>query len=497
MKMLNHNNRLEYNQYFTPKEIVESAVNLLDLKKPSKVIDPSAGEGIFLDVVCKKWENCNLFGIDIDDGIIKKCRDKFKRGTFYVGNALLDKYYKWSKYRSILNNGKFDLVVGNPPFSSWFDRVKEKKILELYELGKKQKQRIKQKQINLFKKEIKKILSSQAIEILFLEKFIEITKNNGNIVIVLPDGILSNPKYQYVREFILKKCFVKYILNLPRNIFKHTSAKTSVLILEKRDNETKLQEEKTILIKVDFKKHKNNLKNKIKINSRNLGKRMDYNYYDIIKNSKLDLLQKREIKLAELNNFITCFKTGKTLYGKQRIFTKNGLRFLHATNIAEIGINYKKDERFIEPNSPMDFKNAYVKINDILFVRVGVGCAGRVAVVLDEKDIGVASDYIHILRVKDINPYYVAIYLKTKFGKESIEVLKHGVGTISINKSDVCSIQIPVVSIKIQEGIEKKYKKVHKEWKSAIDNNYDLCIFEKKMKNIIKELENILESNKI
>ncbi len=115
----------------------------------------------------------------------------------------------------------------------------------------------------------------------------------------------------------------------------------------------------------------------------------------------------------------------------------------------------------------MDFPNAYAKVEDILFVRVGVGCAGRVAIVADKEDEGIATDYLHIFRAKDINPYFLVVYLKTKFGRDSINLLKHGVGTVSINKTDLLSLPIPLVPEIIQLEVEKRYKSILAEYRRS------------------------------
>jgi len=119
----------------------------------------------------------------------------------------------------------------------------------------------------------------------------------------------------------------------------------------------------------------------------------------------------------------------------------------------------------------MYFQSACVKSGDILFVRVGVGCAGRVAVVDSEADEGIATDYIHILRVKDISPYFLVAYLKTKYGKDSINLLRHGVGTVSINKTDLLSIPIPIVSEDTQVEVERQYKSILSQYRVASEND--------------------------
>ena len=235
--------------------------------------------------------------------------------------------------------------------------------------------------------------------------------------------------------------------------------------------------------------------NSIEVKAIDLINRMDYYYYNNLNHSSLNDLTKKGLRFVPLKNFIVYCKTGKTLYGKERIFFDKGIRFLHATNIDDIGINYTKDEKFISPSSKMNFPNAYAKVGDILFVRVGVGWAGRVAIVNTKEDEGIATDYIHIFKVEKINPYFLVIYLKTKYGKESIDLLKHGVGTISINKTDLLSIRIPIVSESIQEEIGNEYKAILKNWKFAILNHQDTFIYKEMTQNLTNKLEKILEES--
>ena len=169
--MPNRAKRKEHNQYFTPHEVAEAVINLLPVNGLTTAIDPSAGDGVFLEVIHQKNPETELFGIDIDQQVIERCRAKLSKAKLYCGNALLDNKYDWREYHQIVSSGKFDLAIGNPPFSSWYDRVRDKNILKLYELGKKRGAI----QYALFPES--QTLSSQAIEVLFLEKFIEVVKS--------------------------------------------------------------------------------------------------------------------------------------------------------------------------------------------------------------------------------------------------------------------------------------------------------------------------------
>ena len=88
--------------------------------------------------------------------------------------------------------------------------------------------------------EIAKLAQGTPIEVLFLERFVQLAKNGGWIAVIIPDGILANSNMHYVRQFIADKTKVLGIVSLPRNTFKHvgTSAKTSILFLQKREEKS-------------------------------------------------------------------------------------------------------------------------------------------------------------------------------------------------------------------------------------------------------------------
>ena len=108
----------------------------------------------------------------------------------------------------------------------------------------------------------------------------------------------------------------------------------------------------------------------------------------------------------------------------------------------------------------MDKKQARVKVGDILFVRVGVGCIGRTAVVTDESEEGIADDWIYILRVKNdkISPFYIAFYLQTKIIQKEIRRLARGVGTVTIPQKLLKNI--PFI---FNEELNKLSEKIYKE----------------------------------
>ena len=457
--------RKNLNQYFTPEFVVTQALSLVPAMGAENVIDPAVGNGIFLKVAQKQWRGAKLFGIDIDSSIIRSLKDACQPNAYYFqGDSVEDDTFYNPVINGVLLKGGFDLVLGNPPFSSWFHRIDNSKVLANYEISHRNG----------------KIMKSQAIEVLFIERFINLAREGGWVVIVLPDGILSNPQYRYVREYILSRTKVEYIVDLPRHVFHKTSAKTSILLLKKECNIIYYQTRFFILDNTRI------IKRGLEVDSKLLASRMDHGYYCHSQVNSFNRLVARGYHCAPLSEFVLYCKTGKTLYGKRRTFNSKGFRFLHATNVTEIGINYAKDEKYIDPSNSMFSEKAYAKKGDIVFARVGVGCAGRTAIIADSNDEGVATDYLHIFRVKGISPYFLVVYLKSRYGVDSINLIKHGVGTISINKTDLLSLPIPIVSDKIQREIESMYKRLLKKYRSNLRDDASSKL---EMKQIIDKLE--------
>jgi type I restriction enzyme M protein len=236
-------------QYFTPREVVNFMVDLVEPAIGERTIDPSSGSGGFLirvyDVVSEKIRgsdlstrertqrlaqlaNTDLVGIDWEQRAARTCKMNMilhgdGHASVYQANALdLDEIaVKVAERRRFYPNapaveeGDFDVVLTNPPFGAKDDT---KRILAYYELGKKR---------------------SQKREVLLLERHIRLLAPGGRLAVVIPEGILSNQNDLVIRQFILNECIVKAVIRLPQDAFKMSegAACTSILYAVKKDPE--------------------------------------------------------------------------------------------------------------------------------------------------------------------------------------------------------------------------------------------------------------------
>ena len=230
-------------QFFTPREIINFCVEMMNPERSDLVIDPACGSGGFLlnalDRVRKfaesnydekeAWEHWhkfamnNLYGIEINDQIARVCKMNMiihdDGHTNIISTDSLKNVDEITKQHKGFKKNSFDILLTNPPFGA-IVKSTEKDYLDKYELGKDKK--------------------NQKTEILFIERCLDFLKPNGKMAIVLPDGILTNSSLQYVRDFLMGKSQILAVVSLPQIAFTHFGAgvKSSlVFVRKKKDNE--------------------------------------------------------------------------------------------------------------------------------------------------------------------------------------------------------------------------------------------------------------------
>lgn len=265
----------EAGQFFTPRNIVKTMVEILNPSENDRVLDPACGSGGFLVMVLdhvrkkiakelfpdldgplllekfnslevndrvREYAEKSIFGFDFDPDLKKAARMNMvmagdgHANIFHV-NSL--EYPNWEHPEEIakINNAishsvvamkdlqdngsdareKFDMIFTNPPFGAKVkvDRsiiYKEDGTLH-YQLG----------------------AYSDAPEVLFIEACYNYLKPGGKVAIVLPDGILGNPNTLPVREWILDKFKILASVDLAVEAFlPQVGVQASLLFLQKK-----------------------------------------------------------------------------------------------------------------------------------------------------------------------------------------------------------------------------------------------------------------------
>jgi len=289
--LINLDAKGEKGQYFTPRHVIDMAVKMLNPKSKEFIIDTAAGScGFLLHAMQHVWDSeineekygegykskqkdyaeKHLFGIDFDPRSVKIGKAMMliagdgKTNVTYANS--LDSEL-WSeeakaKFRPFLrvlkdreenrkNQEKmmdfnFDVLLTNPPFAGEIKGT----ILNKYDLGFKHDKNF---------EKTSKHQNEVSRDILFIERNLSFLRPGGRMAIVLPQGVFNNSNSEYVRRFILSKARILAVVGLDTNTFKpHTGTKTSVLFLQKWDEDEKALKDYPIFMAVSKKGGKDN-----------------------------------------------------------------------------------------------------------------------------------------------------------------------------------------------------------------------------------------------
>ena len=306
--LINKSAKGEKGQYFTPRHVIDMCVKMLNPKSGEYMIDPAAGSCGFpvhtifyltghlfsgLDVSKEdKKDMLKVFGIDFDEKAVRVARTlnliagDGKTNVLHLNS--LD-YERWDetisdkKWFSTYGEGferleklkrdqdsykefNFDIVMANPPFAG---DIKEPRIIHKYSFG-----------YNKNGKPVNKI----GRDILFIERNLDLLRPGGRMAIVLPQGRFNNTNDKLLREHIMDQARILGVVSLGVNTFKpHTGTKTSVLFLQKWDDEKCPKKNNyEIFFAVSEKSGKNNSGDYVYLNSDNNKPKVDKNGHLII-----------------------------------------------------------------------------------------------------------------------------------------------------------------------------------------------------------------------
>lgn len=272
--LINKSSKGEKGQYFTPRYVIDMCVRMLNPKATETMIDTAAGScGFPVHTIFYVWQKIleskglkkshlftleqkpqectdyvqnKVFAIDFDERAVRVARTLNLIAGDGQTNVLhlntldyerwdentkdenwMDTYYEgWKKLKKMRatkdsnRDFQFDILMANPPFAG---DIKESRILSKYELS---------------KNAAGKLSTKVGRDILFIERNLDFLKPGGRMAIVLPQGRFNNASDKYIREYIAERCRILAVVGLHVNVFKpHTGTKTSVLFVQKWDNE--------------------------------------------------------------------------------------------------------------------------------------------------------------------------------------------------------------------------------------------------------------------
>lgn len=180
--------------------------------------------------------------------------------------------------------------------------------------------------------------------------------------------------------------------------------------------------------------------------------RLDSEYYKT-KYITLEKLLKSK-KVTSFKDIIIESKYGASVPAD---YTMVGIPFIRGNNLTDNEINID-DIVYLNKKLKDEVKDHHVNTGDILITRSGtVG----ISAVVDEKCDGFSfGSFMIKLRIdmRIWNPYYIAAFLNSFWGKWQIERLQNGAVQQNINLQEIGRIIIPIISKENQDKIEELIK---------------------------------------
>jgi len=249
----------EKGEFFTPREVIKTAVQIINPQPGQTIVDPACGSGGFLIYALEHvWNamNTDRKYRGMSDGDLSRAKSDIARKTFFGIDKEMDLVKISKAYMAIIGDGrsgiaqqntlhtaeefegpardlfvkddkfkKFDIVLTNPPFGSKIKVLKED--ARHFDLG------------HVWKTDgTKKVMTSEVRDtepqILFIERCLEMLNDGGKLAIIIPETYFHAPNASYVLEYMKKDNNFIAIVDLAHNTFRpYNNAKTILLILEK------------------------------------------------------------------------------------------------------------------------------------------------------------------------------------------------------------------------------------------------------------------------
>lgn len=191
---------------YTPENIVDFMLSGLNIKKDSRILEPSCGMGAFLSKLETLSDNVDAY--DLDEAALNYDKEHFKNVNYYLKD-----------YLDVIEGG-YDFIIGNPPYIRFQD---------LDELT-----RFKLKHMIIGKS------GNPDLYYAFIEKSVSLLKPNGVLRFIIPNTWIINTHAKGLRVFLLQYD-VSVFDYQSEKVFDDADTYTCILTLRKSNNNDSIE----------------------------------------------------------------------------------------------------------------------------------------------------------------------------------------------------------------------------------------------------------------
>ncbi len=212
-------------QFRTPKHIRDMMVQLVDPTPDDLICDPACGTAGFLvsaaehirdkygrNMTAEQWEQFTgemFTGFDTDRTMLRLSAMNLMLHS--VTNPQISYLDSVSKDNNI--EGKFSVVLANPPFTGTIDAES-------------------------IHDNLKKVCNTKKTELLFVALFLRMLRKGGRCACIVPDGVLfgTTKAHKALRQELVENQHLRAVISMPSGVFKpYAGVSTAVLVFTKTD----------------------------------------------------------------------------------------------------------------------------------------------------------------------------------------------------------------------------------------------------------------------
>jgi len=494
-----------HGQFFTLPAVAGFLWQVVDLLAPTpcrRVLDLAAGDGVLLDEGCRRGftTSADALGLEIDSHIV---RGRPAHSTcIEAGDGLLDAGTRLHDWRA-------DLVVGNPPFGRSRDLISDGQRRRL-ESEADAPGAIWGPRARTRDGRFTDPAGSCRVEELFLERALRLVGDGGLVAYILSDGMLSNRRGQFARNWLGEHAHLLAAIALPASAFRRpglnalahlvvlrrvdefTDGRCKALLLERRHAgrgrlpqvlDDMLQDLRRLQAGQDVDGAALVLGDDL------CGRRWDPGFW--VGRRALTRIWRDDGDTVELGEFVELLTYGPIVTGGQPVTVAHGIASIRQGDFTETGLQISRFLR-VQAGSAHDPLRSRVHPGDLLLPRSGGGALGRNRVaVYEEAEPANIGCFVDLIRLRPgLNPYYLWIFLRSKLGWGQIRSLINGVGTPNISFLEIRSLRVPLLDLDEQQEYERAYlEQVRLLHRAAEENPAARPLAQQRFHQIVRRLD--------
>jgi len=368
----------QFQQYYTSELHSKVLVQNLEHANPRSALDLGFGDGNLLVAAKNRWEDIELYGVDIDENNVVEANLNNRIKAIHLDGFLPDlPKYLLDEY------GTIDLLISNPPY---FSKDMDQNIRSI----------LKESGLN---DAISFNIKNIPAELVFLAQNLRLLNDGGEIGIILPAGLISGEKWKELRKYLLESFQINCCVQLPPKSFQKTEAQAFILFIQKN----------TILKNDKIKLATSGSEKDVFINHEQATQRMDYSFYS-------DISHKDDSFPTLINSDFKIFR-GNTPH--LQLKRDSVAEYVHTTKMRE-------EPTIAKFESKIQFNGKIAVKGDILLARVGSRCLGR-ACLIESGSVPISDCVIVVRAINDEIRKYLWYRLSDKNAASQLQRLSLGV----------------------------------------------------------------------